>query len=102
MLFDEPTSALDPELVDEVLNVMRKLAHETDMTMLLVTHEMQFAREFADRILFFDGGQIVEQGAPEKLFTNPVEDRTRAFLRKHIEKRHLRRASRGASESPQC
>ena len=84
MLFDEVTSALDPELVEEVLNVMRRLAEETDMTMLLVTHEMQFARDFADRVLFFDGGRIVEQGPPEEIFTNPKEERTRAFLKKVI------------------
>ena len=68
MLFDEVTSALDPELVEEVLNVMRKLAEETDMTMLLVTHEMSFARDFADRVLFFDGGKIVEAGPPDQIF----------------------------------
>ncbi len=84
MLFDEPTSALDPELVGEVLGVMRKLAHETDMTMLLVTHEMSFAREFADRVMFFDKGVIAEQGPPEQIFQNPREDRTRDFLRKFI------------------
>ena len=84
MLFDEPTSALDPELVSEVLNVMRKLAHETDMTMLLVTHEMSFAREFSDRVIFFDKGVIVEQGAPEQIFQNPCEERTRNFLHKFI------------------
>jgi len=88
MLFDEVTSALDPELVEEVLNVMRRLAEETDMTMLLVTHEMQFARDFADRVLFFDGGRIVEQGPPKELFTNPQEDRTRAFLKKIIAAGH--------------
>ena len=84
MLFDEPTSALDPELVGEVLNVMRKLAHETDMTMLLVTHEMSFAREFSDRVMFFDQGVIAEQGAPEQIFQNPSEERTRNFLHKFI------------------
>ncbi len=82
LLFDEVTSALDPELVDEVLNVLRDIAHATDATMLLVTHEMGFAREFSDRILFLDGGKIVEQGPPEKLFIDPQEERTRAFLRK--------------------
>ncbi|WP_373086227.1 ectoine/hydroxyectoine ABC transporter ATP-binding protein EhuA [Sneathiella sp.] len=82
MLFDEVTSALDPELVEEVLNVMRRLAKETDMTMLLVTHEMQFARDFADRVLFFDGGRIVEQGPPKEIFSNPQEVRTREFLKK--------------------
>ncbi len=82
MLFDEVTSALDPELVEEVLNVMRLLAEETDMTMLLVTHEMNFARDFADRVLFFDSGRIVEQGPPSEIFTNPREERTQSFLRK--------------------
>ena len=73
MLFDEVTSALDPELVDEVLTVLRKLASDSDTTMLTVTHEMNFAQEFADRVLFFDGGQIVESGKPENLFSNPKE-----------------------------
>ena len=82
MLFDEVTSALDPELVEEVLNVMRKLGEETDMTMLLVTHEMNFAHDFANRVLFLDGGRIVEQGTPDQIFTNPQEDRTKIFLRK--------------------
>ena len=84
MLFDEVTSALDPELVEEVLNVMRKLGSETDMTMLLVTHEMSFAHDFADRVLFFDGGRIVEQGPPDRIFTDPQEERTQVFLRKII------------------
>jgi polar amino acid transport system ATP-binding protein len=84
MLFDEVTSALDPELVEEVLNVMRRLADETDMTMLLVTHEMSFAHDFADRVLFFDGGRIVEEGPPDQIFTNPQEERTKAFLRKIV------------------
>lgn len=84
MLFDEVTSALDPELVDEVLNVLRIIAANTDTTMLTVTHEMNFAREFADRVLFFDKGQIVESGKPEKIFTAPEEPRTRDFLRKFI------------------
>lgn len=82
MLFDEVTSALDPELVEEVLNVLRKLAEETDTTMLTVTHEMNFARDFADRVLFFEKGKIVEAGPPEDIFTNPQEERTRSFLRK--------------------
>lgn len=82
MLFDEVTSALDPELVEEVLNVMRLLASETDMTMLLVTHEMNFARDFADRVLFFDRGSIVESGPPDDIFTNPHHERTQGFLRK--------------------
>lgn len=84
MLFDEITSALDPELVEEVLNVMRKLGQETDMTMLLVTHEMSFAHDFADRVLFFDSGRIMEQGPPDQIFTSPKEERTQAFLRKII------------------
>ncbi|ESY45970.1 arginine ABC transporter ATP-binding protein [Mesorhizobium sp. LNJC372A00] len=84
MLFDEVTSALDPELVEEVLNVLRKLANETDMTMLLVTHEMSFARDFADRVLFLDGGRIVEEGPPEQIFRNPQQDRTKLFLRKIV------------------
>ena len=82
MLFDEVTSALDPELVEEVLNVMRLLAEETDMTMLLVTHEMSFAKDFADRVLFFDSGSIVEQGPPSEIFVNPKHERTQGFLRK--------------------
>ena len=82
MLFDEVTSALDPELVEEVLNVLRKLATETDMTMLLVTHEMTFARDFADRILFLEGGRIVEEGPPAQIFKNPSQERTKLFLRK--------------------
>ncbi len=84
LLFDEVTSALDPELVEEVLNVLREIARTRDATMLLVTHEMSFASEFADRVLFLDGGRIVEQGPPEQMFRNPVEERTRAFLRKVI------------------
>ncbi|MGD2157305.1 MAG: ectoine/hydroxyectoine ABC transporter ATP-binding protein EhuA [Anaerolineales bacterium] len=81
MLFDEVTSALDPELVGEVLNVMRKLAREGEMTMLIVTHEMGFANEVADRILFFDNGKIVEQGPPEQILRDPQEERTQEFLR---------------------
>lgn len=88
MLFDEVTSALDPELVDEVLNVMRKLAAETDMTMLLVTHEMGFAHDFADRVLFFDRGRIVEEGKPDAIFRHPKEERTQAFLKKIIAAGH--------------
>ncbi len=79
MLFDEPTSALDPEMIKEVLDVMMELA-SSGMTMLVVTHEMGFAREVADRMMFFDKGQIVEQGTPEELFTNPQHDRTKLFL----------------------
>jgi polar amino acid transport system ATP-binding protein len=80
MLFDEVTSALDPELVGEVLEVLRRLAHEEDMTMLVVTHEMNFARDIADRVLFFDQGDIVEQGTPEQIFLAPQQQRTRDFL----------------------
>ena len=79
MLFDEPTSALDPEMIKEVLDVMRGLA-ESGMTMVVVTHEMGFAREVADRFLFFDEGEVVEEGTPEHFFTNPQEDRTKLFL----------------------
>jgi polar amino acid transport system ATP-binding protein len=81
MLFDEPTSALDPELVGEVLNVIRHLAEEHDLTMLLVTHEMRFAREISDRVCFFDKGKIREQGTPDEIFGNPQMDRTKQFLR---------------------
>jgi len=79
MLFDEPTSALDPEMVGEVLDVMRALARE-GMTMVVVTHEMGFAREVADRVIFMDQGQIVEEAEPEEFFANPREERTRTFL----------------------
>jgi polar amino acid transport system ATP-binding protein len=88
MLFDEVTSALDPELVEEVLNVMRRLAAETDMTMLLVTHEMGFAHDFADRVLFFDRGRIVEEGKPDDIFRHPKEERTQTFLKKIIAAGH--------------
>ena len=81
MLFDEPTSALDPEMVGEVLQVMRDLAHG-GMTMVIVTHEMGFAREVADRVLFMDGGVIVEQGTPREIFENPRNERTQSFLSK--------------------
>ncbi|HET6625903.1 MAG TPA: amino acid ABC transporter ATP-binding protein [Nocardioidaceae bacterium] len=81
MLFDEPTSALDPETVGEVLGVMQKLAEE-GMTMMVVTHEMGFAREVADRVLFMDHGLIVEQGTPTEVFDNPTHERTQAFLSK--------------------
>lgn len=84
LLFDEVTSALDPELVEEVLNVLRDIGKSNDTTMLLVTHEMSFAREFSDRVFFFDGGRVVEQGPPEKIFSTPSEERTQAFLRKII------------------
>ncbi len=79
MLFDEPTSALDPEMIKEVLDVMRELA-STGMTMLCVSHEMGFAREVADRMAFFDEGMLLETGSPEEIFTNPKEERTKAFL----------------------
>lgn len=79
MLFDEPTSALDPEMVGEVLDVMKALAHE-GMTMVVVTHEMGFAREVADRVVFMDKGQIVEESPPEEFFVNPKEERARLFL----------------------
>lgn len=81
MLFDEPTSALDPEMVNEVLDVMKALAKE-GMTMFVVTHEMGFAREVGDRVLFMDGGYIVEQGKPDDVFGNPQNERTKAFLGK--------------------
>ena len=79
MLFDEPTSALDPEMIKEVLDVMTQLAHE-GMTMIVITHEMGFAREVADRFLFFDDGMIVEEGTPEHFFEDPQEERTKLFL----------------------
>ncbi len=82
MLFDEPTSALDPEMIQEVLDVMKGLAKDTGMTMVVVTHEMGFAREVADRIVFMDEGVIVEEGAPEHFFTNPTHERTKLFLSK--------------------
>ncbi|MEC7962300.1 MAG: amino acid ABC transporter ATP-binding protein [Pseudomonadota bacterium] len=81
MLFDEPTSALDPEWVGEVLALMRKVAEERQ-TMLIVTHEMQFAREIADRVVFMEGGRIVEQGPPAQIFDAPQDPRTKAFLRR--------------------
>ncbi|WP_157090420.1 ATP-binding cassette domain-containing protein, partial [Polaromonas jejuensis] len=81
MLFDEPTSALDPEMVGEVLNVMQALAEE-GMTMVVVTHEMGFARQVADRVLFIDEGLVVEEGSPADIFDRPREERTRRFLSK--------------------
>ena len=81
MLFDEPTSALDPEMVGEVLDVMKQLARD-GMTMVCVTHEMGFAREVASRVLFMDGGQILEQGTPTEIFTAPRCDRLKSFLAK--------------------
>ena len=83
MLFDEPTSALDPEMVGEVLDVMKSLAKE-GMTMVVVTHEMGFAREVGDRVLFMDGGKLLEEGSPEQIFTNPQNARTQEFLAKII------------------
>jgi general L-amino acid transport system ATP-binding protein len=80
LLADEPTSALDPEMVKEVLDVMVNLAQESGMTMLCVTHEMNFARKVADRVIFMDRGEIIEQGRPEDFFGNPRNERTRAFL----------------------
>jgi len=85
MLFDEPTSALDPELIGEVLDVMRGLARD-GMTMMVVTHEMSFAREVADRVVFMDGGVVVEEGPPDETLTNPKTDRARRFLRMVQEK----------------
>ena len=79
MLFDEPTSALDPEMIAEVLEVMVNLA-ETGMTMICVTHEMGFARKVADRVIFMDGGEIIEQNEPEEFFNNPQSERTQKFL----------------------
>ena len=81
MLFDEPTSALDPEMVKEVLDVMKQLALE-GMTMVVVTHEMGFAREMGDRVLFLDQGLLVEEGKPDQLFNHPQHERTKAFLSK--------------------
>ncbi|WP_067499606.1 amino acid ABC transporter ATP-binding protein [Actinoplanes sp. TFC3] len=95
MLFDEPTSALDPELVGEVLAVMRRLAAE-GMTMLVVTHEMAFAREVASRVVFMDGGTIVEQGSPAEVFGNPREARTREFLHRVLEPTRVDESEIGA------
>ena len=88
MLFDEPTSALDPELVGEVLAVMRGLADD-GMTMMVVTHEMGFAREVADRVVFMDAGVIVEQGAPEDVLGRPTHPRTREFLARVLDPTHV-------------
>ncbi|MEU5690689.1 amino acid ABC transporter ATP-binding protein [Actinosynnema sp. NPDC020468] len=88
MLFDEPTSALDPELVGDVLGVMRQLADE-GMTMLVVTHEMQFAREVADRVLFMDGGYVVEEGPAEQVIGAPTHERTKSFLARVLNPNHL-------------
>jgi len=84
LLFDEPTSALDPELVNEVLDVIRELA-KSGTTLIIVTHEMGFARDVADTVVFMDQGQIVEQGTPQEIFSNPREERTRSFFSKVIE-----------------
>ncbi|ETA74398.1 amino acid ABC transporter ATP-binding protein [Ligilactobacillus equi] len=84
LLFDEPTSALDPEMIDDVLAVMKNIAQTTDMTMLVVTHEMGFAREVADRVIFFDQGQVVEDDPTEEFFKQPKEERARQFLSKII------------------
>ena len=81
LLFDEPTSALDPEMVNDVLKIMREIAADSSMTMLVVTHEMGFAREVSDRVIFMDHGVILEEGTPEQFFTNPQHERTKAFLR---------------------
>lgn len=83
MLFDEPTSALDPEMVGEVLKVMKELA-ETGLTMLIVTHEMEFARDVADRVVFMDKGVIAEEGTPDQIFNNPTQERTREFLKRTL------------------
>lgn len=83
MLFDEPTSALDPELVGEVLATMKELAEE-GMTMVIVTHEMGFAREVADRIVYMNEGRIIEKGTPEQIFENPQEERTKDFLKTNV------------------
>ena len=91
MLFDEPTSALDPELVGDVLTVMRRLADE-GMTMLVVTHEMQFAREVADKVLFMDAGLVVEEGVPEQVIGDPQEERTRTFLSRVLNPTHVDQA----------
>ena len=85
LLFDEPTSALDPEMVGEVLNVIRDLANSGDYTILLVTHQMGFAREVADRVCFFHSGRIMEEGRPDELFGNPRNDRLKQFLSKILE-----------------
>jgi polar amino acid transport system ATP-binding protein len=87
MLFDEPTSALDPELVGEVLRVMRELA-DAGMTMIVVTHEMSFAREVADHVVFMDGGVVVEEGRPSEVLGNPQHERTRSFLKRMRSEEH--------------
>ncbi|MPM53831.1 Glutamine transport ATP-binding protein GlnQ [bioreactor metagenome] len=82
LLFDEPTSALDPEMISEVLEIMQTIAHEKNITMVVVTHEMGFARSIADRVLFLDGGRIVEDGSPDEVFNTPTQERTKQFLSK--------------------
>lgn len=84
ILFDEPTSALDPELVGEVLEVMKKVAQEVNSTLVVVTHEIAFAREVADHVIFMDGGVIVEQGPPQEILNHPKEERTKQFLSRYI------------------
>jgi polar amino acid transport system ATP-binding protein len=101
MLFDEPTSALDPELVGDVLAVMRALADE-GMTMLVVTHEMAFAREVADRVVFMDQGVVVEQGPPDQIIGNPQHERTRLFLRRVLDPTHARVGEVSALEDRQA
>ena len=105
MLFDEPTSALDPELVGEVLTVMRELAND-GMTMIVVTHEMSFAREVADRVVFMDGGVVVEQGDPRQVISNPQHPRTRSFLqrmqREEAEGHHGRAIQAPAEPTPEA
>jgi polar amino acid transport system ATP-binding protein len=86
LLLDEVTSALDPELVAGVLRVLKEIAATTDITILCVTHEMQFARDVSDRVMMFDQGQVLEEGVPDKLFTEPEHERTREFLRAVIER----------------
>jgi polar amino acid transport system ATP-binding protein len=85
LLFDEVTSALDPEVVGEVLEVLRDLARASEITMLIVTHHMRFAADIADRVVFLDGGRVVEEGTPEILFTNPRRERTREFLQRVLD-----------------
>ena len=84
MLFDEPTSALDPEMVGEVLKIMRELT-ETGLTMIIVTHEMKFAEEVSDRVIFMDQGVVAEEGSPDDIFNHPKKDRTKEFLQRVIE-----------------
>jgi polar amino acid transport system ATP-binding protein len=96
MLFDEPTSALDPELVGDVLSVMRRLANE-GMTMFVVTHEMAFARDVADRVIFMDGGVIVEEGAPEQVIGEPTQERTRVFLQRVLDPTHVEAGAEDAA-----